>query len=185
MGGNLRPLRGSAGRAGEQLIVKRPRPLYVWIALGVIVLDQVVKAAVRPRLNLFDSIDVIPGFFSLTRVHNTGAAFGLLNALDIPFKSAVMALVQTTALVGLAIYAATLAPAQRLTRIGLSFVIGGALGNLIDRVHAGYVLDFFDFYWRGWHFWAFNIADASITIGVALMILDLLGAGHSRVSRTV
>ena len=163
----------------------RPRPLYVWIALGVIVLDQVVKAAVRPRLNLFDSIDVIPGFFSLTRVHNTGAAFGLLNALDIPFKSAAMALVQTTALVGLAIYAATLAPGQRLTRIGLSFVIGGALGNLIDRVSAGYVLDFFDFYWRGWHFWAFNIADASITIGVALMILDLLGAGHSRVSRTI
>jgi signal peptidase II len=165
--------------------VTRPRPLYVWIALGVIVLDQVVKAAVRPRLNLFDSIDVIPGFFSLTRVHNTGAAFGLLNALDIPFKSAVMALVQTTALVGLAIYAATLAPGQRLTRVGLSFVIGGALGNLIDRVSAGYVLDFFDFYWRGWHFWAFNIADASITIGVALMILDLLGAGHSRVSRTL
>jgi signal peptidase II len=161
------------------------RPTHFWIALGVIVLDQVVKAAVRPRLNLFDSIDVIPGFFSLTRVHNTGAAFGLLNALDIPFKSAVMALVQTTALVGLAIYAATLAPGQRLTRIGLSFVIGGALGNLIDRVSAGYVLDFFDFYWRGWHFWAFNIADASITIGVALMILDLLGAGHSRVSRTV
>jgi len=165
--------------------VTRPRPLYVWIALGVIVLDQVVKAAVRPRLNLFDSIDIIPGFFSLTRVHNTGAAFGLLNALDIPFKSAAMALVQTTALVGLAIYAATLAPGQRLTRIGLSFVIGGALGNLIDRVSAGYVLDFFDFYWRGWHFWAFNIADASITIGVALMILDLLGAGHSRVSRTI
>jgi signal peptidase II len=52
-------------------------------------------------------------------------------------------------------------------------------------VFAGYVLDFFDFFWRGWHFWAFNIADASITIGVALMILDLLGTGHSRVSRTV
>jgi signal peptidase II len=165
--------------------VRSFRPTHFWIALGVTVLDQVVKAAVRPRLNLFDSIDVIPGFFSLTRVHNTGAAFGLLNALDIPFKSAVMALVQTTALVGLAIYAATLAPGQHLTRVGLSFVIGGALGNLIDRVYTGYVLDFFDFYWRGWHFWAFNIADASITIGVALMIFDLLGAGHSRVSRTV
>jgi signal peptidase II len=151
----------------------------------VIVLDQVVKAAVRPRLNLFDSIDVIPGFFSLTRVHNTGAAFGLLDALDIPFKSAIMALVQTTALVALAGYAATLAPGQRLTGVGLSFVIGGALGNLIDRVSAGYVLDFFDFYWRGWHFWAFNIADASITIGVALMILDLLGVGRSRVPGTL
>jgi signal peptidase II len=108
-----------------------------------------------------------------------------MDALDFPFKSAVMALVQTTALVGLAVYAATLAPGQWLTRVGLSFVIGGAIGNLIDRVLTGYVLDFFDFYWRGWHFWAFNIADASITIGVALMILDLLGAGHTRVSRTV
>jgi signal peptidase II len=159
--------------------------VFIWIAVVVILVDQAVKAAVRPRLGLFDSVTVIPGFFSLTRVHNTGAAFGLLNAIDIPYKTAVMALVQTTALVGLAAYAATLAPGQRLTRVGLSFVIGGAVGNLIDRVSAGYVLDFFDFYWRGWHFWAFNIADASITIGVALMILDLLGAGRTRVSRTV
>ena len=165
--------------------MKSFRPVHFWIAIGVVVLDQLVKAVVRPKLGLFDSIAVIPGFFSLTRVHNTGAAFGLLNAIDIPYKTAVMALVQTAALVGLAAYAATLAPGQRLTRIGLSFVIGGAIGNLIDRVTAGYVLDFFDFYWRGWHFWAFNIADASITIGVALMILDLIGAGQSRVSRTV
>jgi signal peptidase II len=165
--------------------VKLPRPVHVWVVVAVVLLDQAVKAAVRPRLGLFDSVSVIPGFFSLTRVHNTGAAFGLMNAVDIPFKTVMMAVVQTTALVGLAIYAATLAPGQRLTRVGLSFVIGGALGNLIDRVFAGYVLDFFDFYWGGWHFWAFNIADASITIGVALMVLDLLGAGHTRVSRTV
>jgi signal peptidase II len=165
--------------------VKSFRPVHFWIALAVVIVDQVVKAVVRPRMGLFDSVTVIPGFFSLTRVHNTGAAFGLLNAIDIPYKTAVMALVQTAALVGLAAYAATLAPGQRLTRIGLSFVIGGAIGNLIDRVSAGYVLDFFDFYWRGWHFWAFNIADASITIGVALMILDLIGVGQSRVSRTV
>ena len=165
--------------------MKLPRPVHLWVVVAVVLLDQAVKAAVRPRLGLFDSMTVIPGFFSLTRVHNTGAAFGLMNAVDIPFKTAIMALVQTTALVGLALYAATLAPGQRLTRVGLSFVIGGALGNLIDRVYAGYVLDFFDFYWGGWHFWAFNIADASITIGVALMVLDLLGVGHSRVSRTV
>jgi signal peptidase II len=165
--------------------VKSFRPIHVWIALGVVIVDQVVKAAVRPRLGLFDSVTVIPEFFSLTRVHNTGAAFGLLNAIDIPYKTAVMALVQTAALIGLAAYAATLAPGQRLTRVGLSFVIGGAIGNLIDRVSAGYVLDFFDFYWRGWHFWAFNIADASITIGVSLMILDLIGVGRTRVSRTL
>jgi signal peptidase II len=77
-----------------------------------------------------------------------------------------------------------LPPAQWLARIGLACILGGAAGNLIDRVTLGYVVDFFDFYSRGWHFWAFNVADAAITVGVALMILDLLGLG-TRVSRTV
>ena len=152
----------------------------------VVILDQVVKALVRPRLELHESIDVISGFFSLTRVHNTGAAFGLMNNIDFPLKAAVLALLQTAALIGLTVYVAMLAPHQRLTRLGLSFVIGGAIGNLIDRVIYGYVLDFFDFYSGGWHFWAFNVADAAINIGVALMILDMLGVGRLyRVSRTV
>ena len=152
----------------------------------VVTVDQVVKALVRPKLDLYESISVIPGFFSLTRVHNTGAAFGLMNSVDFPFKAAILAVLQTAALVGLTVYVAMLAPEQRLTRLGLSFVIGGAIGNLIDRILYGYVLDFFDFYRAGWHFWAFNVADAAINIGVALMILDMLGVGRLfRVSRTV
>ena len=161
-----------------------PRAVRLWIIVAIALLDQAVKALVRPRLDLFDSVTVVPGVLSLTRVHNTGVAYGLLNDVDFPFKTAVLALVQTTALIGLAAYAATLAPGQRLTRVGLSFVIGGAIGNLIDRIAAGYVLDFVDVYWRTWHFWAFNIADASITIGATLMILDLLRPGASRVPRT-
>lgn len=162
------------------------RALFVWVVALVVIVDQAVKALVRPRLELFDSITVIPGFFSLTRVHNTGAAFGLMNNIDFPFKAAVLALLQTAALVGLTVYVAMLAPEQRLTRVGLSFVIGGAIGNLIDRVIYGYVLDFFDFYRGGWHFWAFNVADAAINIGVALMILEMLGVGRLyRVSRTL
>jgi signal peptidase II len=162
------------------------RPLLVSVVGLVVILDQVVKALVRPRLELHESITVISGFFSLTRVHNTGAAFGLMNNFDFPLKAAVLALLQTAALIGLTVYVAMLAPHQRLTRLGLSFVIGGAIGNLIDRVIYGYVLDFFDFYRGGWHFWAFNVADAAINIGVALMILDMLGAGRLyRVSRTI
>jgi signal peptidase II len=164
--------------------MSQTRPMHISIVVLVALLDQVVKALVRPRLDLFESIPVITGFFSLTRVHNTGMAYGLMNGIDFPFKTAVIALVQTAALVGFVVYAASLAPGQRLTRIGLSFVIGGAAGNLIDRVAYGYVLDFFDFYWGGWHFWAFNVADAAITVGVALMILDLLGIERHRVSRT-
>ena len=150
----------------------------------IVIIDQVVKMLIRGRLEYGESIEVIPGFFSLTRVHNTGAAFGMLNPVDFPYKSVVMPLVAAAALAGLALYAATLDAAQRLSRIGLTFVIAGAAGNLIDRLTMGYVLDFVDVYWRDWHFWAFNVADASITVGVVLMILDLLGAGH-RVSRTV
>jgi signal peptidase II len=152
--------------------------LPIWVATVVLVLDQIVKMLIRPALALYESIPVVPGFFSLTRIHNTGAAFGLMDALDFPFKAAALALVQTAALVGLALYISAIAHEQRLTRFGLALVIGGAAGNLIDRVRFGYVLDFFDFYWRGWHFWAFNVADAAITVGVVFMILDILGLGR-------
>lgn len=157
----------------------------LWIALAVVVLDQVVKAIVRREMALNESIPVIPGFFDLTRVHNTGTAFGFMNATDFPFKTAILACVAIGALVALAMYAATLPVNQWLARIGLALILGGAAGNLIDRITEGYVVDFVDLYWSGWHFWAFNVADASITIGVALMILDLLGAGSRHVSRVV
>ena len=157
----------------------------LWIALAVVVLDQVVKAIVRREMALNESIPVIPGFFDLTRVHNTGTAFGFMNATDFPFKTAILACVAIGALVALAMYAATLPVNQWLARSGLALILGGAAGNLIDRITEGYVVDFVDLYWSGWHFWAFNVADASITIGVALMILDLLGAGSRHVSRVV
>jgi signal peptidase II len=147
-------------------------------ALGIVLLDQAAKLAVRARFDLFDSTAIIPGFFSLTRVHNTGAAFGVLNATDFPGKSIVLGIVAAVALVALAAYAASLPHEQRLTRFGLTLIIGGAAGNLIDRIAAGYVVDFVDLYVGTWHFWAFNVADAAITIGVTCMILDLLGVGR-------
>ena len=156
----------------------------IWLAALIVVLDQVTKAIVRRRFELHDSIEVVPGFFNLTRVHNTGAAFGMLNDVDFPFKGLVLMLVASAALAGVALYAAMLPPAQWIARIGLAFILGGAAGNLIDRLAFGYVVDFFDVFWRGWHFWAFNVADAAITVGVSLMILDLLGLG-TRVSRAV
>ena len=151
----------------------------------MVVLDQIVKAIVRREIALNESISVIPGFFDLTRVHNTGTAFGFMNAADFPFKTVILACVAIGALAALAMYAATLPANQWLARIGLALILGGAAGNLIDRITEGYVVDFVDLYWSGWHFWAFNVADASITVGVALMILDLLGAGSRHVSRVV
>lgn len=154
------------------------RRLELVVALIVVVLDQVTKATVRVNFELFETVPVIPGFLNLTRVHNTGAAFGMLNAADVPFKTIVLTAVRLLALAGVAWYTSTVPAHERLARAGIACIAGGAIGNLIDGVTTGYVLDFVDAYWRGWHFWAFNVADAAITIGVGLMILDMLGLGR-------
>lgn len=162
----------------------QPR-IELWLAGVIVALDQVVKAVVRSQLELHESVEVIPGFFNLTRVHNYGAAFGLMNAMDFPFKTVLLSIVAALALGALTWYGATLPTEQRLARMGLALIVGGAAGNLIDRLGSGYVVDFVDIYWRGWHFWAFNVADAAITVGVSLMILDLLEIGRRRVSRAI
>jgi signal peptidase II len=155
----------------------------LWISAAVIVLDQASKAVVRAKLPLHESVTVIPGFFDLTHVRNTGAAFGMLNGVEFPYKPAVMVLVALIALAAVASYALTLPRTQQIARYGLALILGGAVGNLIDRATAGYVVDFVDVYWRGVHFWAFNVADSAITVGVVLMLLDVLGVG--RVPETV
>jgi signal peptidase II len=149
------------------------RRLEVLTVTLVVVLDQLTKALVRGRFALHESVDVVPGWLSLTRVHNTGAAFGMLNDVDFPFKSVVVLLVALGALAGVAWYSASLPVENRVARLGIAAVLGGAIGNLIDRAAAGYVLDFVDAYWNDWHFWAFNVADAAITVGVALMLADV------------
>jgi len=148
------------------------------VVITIVVADQVTKALVRQSLALHESLSIVPELLALTRVHNTGAAFGMLNALDFPGKTVVLTAVATLALGGVAWYAATVPATDRLARAGVACILGGAIGNLIDRATAGYVLDFVDASWRGWHFWAFNVADASISVGVVFMILDLLGLGR-------
>jgi signal peptidase II len=159
------------------------RRLELVVSMAVVILDQITKALVRPALALHESVEVIPGFLDLTRVHNTGAAFGMLNEMEFPLKTLVLSLVACIALGGVAWYAATVPLTDRLARIGVAGVLGGAIGNLIDRATAGYVLDFVDAYFGGWHFWAFNVADAAITVGVIFMILDMLGLGKRSESR--
>ncbi len=160
------------------------RWLEIWLPILIVVLDQISKAAVRATLPLHSSVTVVPGFVDFTHVQNTGAAFGLMNGSDFPLKTAVIALVATGALVGVGFYAASLAHHQLVARIGLALIIGGAAGNLIDRVTVGSVVDFVDVYWREYHFWAFNVADSAITVGVGMMLLDMLGIGN-HVSKTV
>ena len=107
----------------------------------------------------------------------------IFNASDFPFKTVLIALIAVGALVGVGMYAASLARHEIMARVGLALILGGAAGNLIDRIAVGSVVDFVDVYWRTHHFWAFNVADSSITVGASVMILDMLGIG-THVSKT-
>jgi signal peptidase II len=181
------PSTGPLNPAGatESVVVGLPAPaphiglagrLYWWLSLAVIAGDQAAKAAVHARLPVFDSIPVIAGLVDFTHVQNKGVAFGLLNdaPMGLQLKAMVTTALAALALAGIGLYARHIRPEERLARAGLSLILGGAVGNLIDRLSRGFVIDFVDVYWRGWHFWAFNVADASITIGAALVFLDLL-----------
>ena len=163
---------------------RRPRRLELWLPFVIVALDQLTKAIVRSQLTMYASVTILPGFVNLTHVRNTGTAFGFLNATDFPLKTVLLAAIATGALVGVGLYAASLARDQLAARTGLALIIGGAAGNLIDRVAVGSVVDFVDVYWQTHHFWAFNVADSAITVGVAIMILDMLGA-RTHVPKTV
>ena len=149
------------------------------IAIGtIVVVDQISKFIVKATLPLYAKKVVIPNLLDVTHVQNSGAAFGLLNAADFPYKSAVMIGIATLALVAISLYARQLGAHERLSRYGLALILGGAFGNLLDRAIAGYVVDFVDVYWGEAHFWAFNVADAAITVGAILVLLEMIGVGR-------
>jgi signal peptidase II len=161
------------------------RPVEIVTILSVLAADQLTKQVVRHMLPLHDTVMIIPGFLDFTHVQNTGAAFGLLNAAEFPYKPAVMIGIAAIALVAIAAYGAQLGFHERLARFGLSLILGGAFGNLIDRAVAGYVVDFVDVYWGNAHFWAFNVADAAISVGAVLVLLDMIGLGRHHASHSV
>ena len=125
------------------------------------------EAPRRIGAGLHESVPVIRGLLDLTHVRNTGAAFGFLNTADFPVKPVVIAVVAFGALLGVALYARQLPAANWLARLGLALILGGAAGNLIDRVRR----DTWSISWTStggdWHFWAFNVADSAISVGVA------------------
>ena len=153
------------------------RRLEFILPVVVVALDQATKAMVRAMVPVHDTVTVIPNVLNITHVLNSGAAFGILDGANFPFKTAMIAVVATAALIGVGMYAASLAHHQLVARSGLALIFGGAAGNLIDRVMAGSVVDFIDVYWRTYHFWAFNVADSAISVGVTILILDMLTTG--------
>lgn len=139
------------------------------VGIVILISDQALKVWAEQALKLGASVVVIPGFFSMTRVHNTGVAFGLAQGNNL-----LTGLLAAGILMGAAWMARSWDWNRRFVQVVTAMVAAGAVGNLIDRVRLGYVLDFFDFHHRGWSWPAFNIADACISVGVGLLVLSWL-----------
>jgi signal peptidase II len=155
------------------------RRLYLLVTAGIIVADQITKHLVARMIELHDSRELIPGLASLTHVRNRGAAFGFLSTADLPYQSVLFSVLSLVALLAIAAYAFKLPATQKWTQVALALIMGGAVGNLIDRMAHGFVIDFMDVYWRAHHWPAFNVADSSISIGVVMLVLEMLRPGES------
>ena len=144
------------------------------LAAAVVVLDQFTKLLVLSWIPLHGSVAVVPGFFDLTHLYNTGGAFGFLAGKGSLFKHLFFMTASAVAM-GMIIYLYWKTPRDfRFLRVGLSLILGGALGNVIDRVRLGKVVDFLDVHFQDLHWPAFNIADSAITVGILIFVYHLL-----------
>ncbi len=148
--------------------------LFYYVALTVILLDQATKLVIVEALRVGQGIPVIPGFFDIVFVLNPGAAFGFLATLSEGVRSPFFILITVVAVSLIVFYHTRFLHADRLASVALALILGGAIGNLIDRLRYGMVVDFLDFHVSRYHWPAFNVADSAISIGVGLMLLDMV-----------
>src|SRR3972149_2294418 len=155
--------------------MNRHKCLIIFITVtAVVLLDQVTKAGIASKMLLYDSSIIIKGLLNLTYVRNPGAAFGFLSHAAPVFRSAFFILITVSA-IGLIFYYIAMSKENEACLVfALSLILGGAVGNLIDRVRFGEVVDFIDVYWKTYHWPAFNVADAAISLGAFIMIFEML-----------
>ena len=152
------------------------RKYHFLIAILVIVLDRMSKWLVAGSINLHDSVSVLPGFFRLTHVQNSGAAFGLFAESSSEWKVGILILFSILALAVVSALLWKNSHSMTTTGVGLALILGGAVGNLWDRLLTGHVVDFLDFYLGSYHWPAFNVADSAIVIGALLLVAEILFA---------
>jgi signal peptidase II len=157
--------------------VKSKYRLVFLVSSFVLVLDQVTKYWVDKTMTLYQSFELVPHFVRITYVRNTGAAFGFLAGDRSTVRMFFFILVSAVAIGCISYLLKTLRPQQKTLIVSLSMILGGAAGNLIDRLRVGEVIDFIDLHWYQYHWPAFNVADSAITIGVALLFLQMLRKG--------
>ncbi len=166
------------------LKMKRKYWVLLICLIFIIALDQYTKYEVQQRIRLFETISIIDGFFNLTHLRNTGGAFGIFAGKKGGIGSIFFVAVALVA-VGVILYLLHKAKEhERTLSLSLSLVLSGAVGNLIDRIRHGEVVDFLDFHLFSYHWPAFNIADSAITIGIGLMAFELLFHDRKRSAKT-
>lgn len=143
---------------------------WLWLSLIVVILDQASKQLIESSMMVFETLPIMP-FLNLTLAYNEGAAFSFL-ADQGGWQRWFFVLLATGVTIVLVVWLGRLKPGERLVAVALGLIIGGALGNLIDRLLFGHVIDFIDAYYRDWHWPAFNLADSAIFLGVVLMLVD-------------
>ena len=170
----MQPVYGGSGIVMKKNPLKKKKYLILLTLTPlIIVLDQITKIGILYHYYYGQSTPVISGFFSLTHVHNTGAAFGMMADAHPAFRVPFFLIVPLVALLVIGYIFKRLPDKSVLLSCALSLVIGGAMGNLLDRARLGFVVDFLDFYWQHYHFPAFNVADSAICVGVGVLMLDL------------
>lgn len=145
---------------------------WTWLSVLVIVLDQITKQLATGALNYAEPVAVMP-LFNLTLMHNTGAAFSFLSQAG-GWQRWFFAAIALLVSVGILFWLKKLGRDKLWEALALALVMGGAIGNVVDRIVYGYVIDFLDFYYGAWHYPAFNVADMAIVLGAAILILDSL-----------
>ena len=150
------------------------RTVYFLIAIVVVLLDRWTKRLVAQRISLYSHIQIIPGFFRLTHTENTGAAFSLFADSSAPWKTGLLIAFSGIALLVVSILLWKNERAHVATGVGLALIMGGALGNLWDRLARGRVIDFLLFYFKRYQWPVFNLADSAIVIGAGLLVLEIL-----------
>ena len=146
----------------------------VLIALLVLIGDQVTKAVVERSISEYMVVPVLPGFFNLTHTKNTGVAFGIFSGSPAPWKTVLLIVVSAALIVAVASFIWRSRQLHWEASVGLALVLGGALSNLADRIRAGQVVDFLDFYWRGYHWPSFNLADSAIVVGAVFLVIEVI-----------
>jgi signal peptidase II len=155
-------------------VLKKKYHLMVWPALFIIILDQITKAAIVRSLSLHEAVPILPGCLNLVHVRNRGIAFGLMNRPDNDFNVYLLALTSVLAVFLILFWAFKLKEGEGPVALGLSLLMGGALGNLMDRIRLHEVVDFVDVYLGSYHWPAFNVADSAITVGTLWLAKTLV-----------